>query len=250
MCVRCRFAPEWGSPAAIVTHLKLDYDVIYMGKGAGAGLVRERLSAGQPTLFLLWTPHALLKQFRLSRIALPSFQTSKLMLAGQTDYATEILEKVASTKLAAVAPSVKQLYSSFTITNSEQGAMMASMHSGLSAMHAACHWMKQPDNENTWRAWIPAAAERIHFALLMPWGSVHAMDHHGGHRIAGAAALAVRDVNNDEELLPGRRLEYSWADSGCSPQQALNAMGELLGGSSRIDAVIGPGCSSACEVTS
>ena len=27
-------------------------------------------------------------------------------------------------------------------------------------------------------------------------------------------------------------------------------MGELLGGESRIDAVIGPGCSSVCEVTS
>ena len=72
----------------------------------------------------------------------------------------------------------------------------------------------------------------------------------GGLRIAGAAALAVERVNADKNLLPGRVLEYSWADSGCSAKQGLKAMGELLGGESRISAVIGPGCSSACEVTS
>ena len=72
----------------------------------------------------------------------------------------------------------------------------------------------------------------------------------GGKRVAGAAALAVERVNADKSLLPQRRLEYSWADSGCSAQQGLVAMGKLLGGTSTVDAVIGPGCSSACEVTS
>ena len=58
-------------------------------------------------------------------------------------------------------------------------------------------------------------------------------------------------VNANKDLLPLRKpLEYSWADSGCSAQQGLAAMGELLGGASRVDAVIGPACSSACEVTS
>ena len=69
----------------------------------------------------------------------------------------------------------------------------------------------------------------------------------GGTRVAGAAALAVERVNADKSLLPGRRLEYSAADSGCSAQQGLKAMGKLLAG--RVDAVIGPACSSACEVT-
>jgi ABC-type branched-subunit amino acid transport system substrate-binding protein len=72
----------------------------------------------------------------------------------------------------------------------------------------------------------------------------------GGKRVAGAAALAVERVNADKTLLPGRRLEYGWADSGCSAQKGLAAMGELLGGASKVDAVIGPACSSACEVTS
>ena len=72
----------------------------------------------------------------------------------------------------------------------------------------------------------------------------------GGKRVAGAAALAVERINADKDLLAGRRLEYSWADSGCSAKQGLAAMGKLLEGESRVDAVIGPGCSSACEVTS
>ena len=44
-------------------------------------------------------------------------------------------------------------------------------------------------------------------------------------------------------------IRYSWADSGCSAKQGLKAMGELLGGKRTVDVVIGPGCSSACEVT-
>ena len=75
------------------------------------------------------------------------------------------------------------------------------------------------------------ADKPIHFALLVPapWVS----------RIAGAAALAVERVNADKALLPGRRLEYTWADSGCSAQQGLVEMGKLLRGASRVDAVIG-----------
>ena len=60
-----------------------------------------------------------------------------------------------------------------------------------------------------------------------------------GKRVAGAAALAVERVNADKTLLPGRRLGYSWADSGCSAKQGLAAMGELLGGAIKVDAVIG-----------
>ena len=82
------------------------------------------------------------------------------------------------------------------------------------------------------------AEKLIRFALLLPLtGSWDA-----GLRIAGAAALAVSRANADKALLPGHRLEYSWANSGCSAQQGLAAMGEMLAGESRINAVIGPGC--------
>ena len=89
---------------------------------------------------------------------------------------------------------------------------------------------------------LPKLIPRIHLGLLLPIGRVNGA--------AGAAAIAVEKVNADESLLSGYVLEYSWSDSGCSARKALTAMGELLRGNSRIDAVIGPGCSSACKVTS
>ena len=85
----------------------------------------------------------------------------------------------------------------------------------------------------------------VHLALLYPMTGSWA----GGLRIAGAAELAVQSVNADKSLLPV--LTYSWANSGCGAKQGLAAMGELLAKKSiRVDAVIGPGCSSACGVTS
>ena len=89
------------------------------------------------------------------------------------------------------------------------------------------------------------ADKPVRFALLLPMSGPVLV----GAKIAGAAALAVEKVNANSALLPGRRFEYRWADSGCSAKQGLAAMGQLLG-EARIDVVIGPGCSSACEVTS
>ena len=89
-----------------------------------------------------------------------------------------------------------------------------------------------------------SAEEPIFFALLVPLTGSWVL------RGAGAAPLAVERVNADRALLPRHVLKYSWANSGCSAQQGLAAMGKLLGGVSRVDAVIGPGCASACEVTS
>ena len=86
----------------------------------------------------------------------------------------------------------------------------------------------------------------FHLAVLMPMTGASKV----GPRIAGAVALAVEQVNADSSLLPRRVLEYSWADSGCSQKQALAAMSRLLRGEAKISAVIGPGCSAACEVTS
>ena len=85
----------------------------------------------------------------------------------------------------------------------------------------------------------------IHIALLMPFSGSWKV----GKRIAGAAALAVERLNADKALLPGRVLTYSWADSGCSAMQVLTVLGNLRT-AEKISAVIGPGCSEACEVSS
>ena len=89
-----------------------------------------------------------------------------------------------------------------------------------------------------------SAEEPVHLALLVPVTGLWVFNG------AGAAPLAVAQVNADRALLPGRRLEYTWDNSGCSAKQGLAAMGKLLGGARRVDAVIGPGCATACSATS
>ena len=85
----------------------------------------------------------------------------------------------------------------------------------------------------------------VHLALFWPMTGSWA----GGRQIAGAAALAVERANADQNLLAV--LTYNWTDSGCSAKQGLQALGQFLADKRiRVDAVIGPGCSSACEVTS
>ena len=69
-----------------------------------------------------------------------------------------------------------------------------------------------------------------------------------GRFVTGALPLAVERVNEDTGLLPGHTLEYVFADSGCSRAKGLKALGTLLG-EGQLDAVIGPGCSVACEPT-
>ena len=91
-------------------------------------------------------------------------------------------------------------------------------------------------------SWESRLQEPVHLALLVPMSGSWPV----GPQVAGAAALAVERVNANKSLM----LKLSWANSGCNPTQGLAAMGKLLRGKHRIDAVIGPGCSSACVVTS
>ena len=85
----------------------------------------------------------------------------------------------------------------------------------------------------------------INLALLWPMTGAWPV----GRALAGAAALAVKRINSDENLVGGHSLEYNWADSACSASQSLKALGGLLSGAATIHAVIGPACSQACETT-
>ena len=70
-----------------------------------------------------------------------------------------------------------------------------------------------------------------------------------GPSLIGALAIAVDDVNNNPEILRGKRLEYVWADDGCDRQKSLVGFIDMLGSAGRIDGLIGPGCAKGCEVT-
>ena len=57
--------------------------------------------------------------------------------------------------------------------------------------------------------------------------------------------IDIDSIIKSNKLVSGQReLRYSWADSGCSAQQGLKAMGELLRRANNVGAVIGPACRS------
>ena len=88
------------------------------------------------------------------------------------------------------------------------------------------------------------AADIIRLAVLLPMSGSWAV----GPTLIGALALAVRDVNDNPDILHGKRLEYVWADDGCDRTKSLLEFTDILG-RYRIDGLIGPGCAKGCEVT-
>jgi hypothetical protein len=70
-----------------------------------------------------------------------------------------------------------------------------------------------------------------------------------GRAAAGAVSLAVAEANNLSYFV-GRdaHLAFSWREVDCDSSSAPAALGRMLG-EGRVDAVIGPDCSTACEST-
>ena len=234
--------------------------------------VRERLDAKEPTLFFYWTPQPFFKFYNLSRISLPAF-TGEGWLANKTDWPTDVLEKVVArqmripsnspqayetTDFAQAVPVVRELVKRFSLTNSDQVKIMANIkRNNLSSFQASCDWLKDRDNEKGWKRWIPPRNNDITLALLLPVSDDSRLTTGWpiGRRIAGAAELAIRTVNNDSNLLvyQGAKLNlaYEWKDSSCSPQKALEGLGQLTQTvpATQLVGAIGPACSTACEVT-
>jgi ABC-type branched-subunit amino acid transport system substrate-binding protein len=66
--------------------------------------------------------------------------------------------------------------------------------------------------------------------------------------VLGAALLAIAEVNRRADELGSKALEYAVVDGGCSASNSAAALSSLLFGD-RLDALIGPGCSTGCEST-
>ena len=58
-----------------------------------------------------------------------------------------------------------------------------------------------------------------------------------GKFFAGAATLAIADINADPTIMHGRRLDYIAVDSGCSSMKGVAAIHELLRADKRIHGV-------------
>ena len=135
----------------------LRYDVAYLGATAAVDAIRARLDAGLATFFYLWSPHPLNARYGLNRIQLPAY-TPELFELGLSDYPIDVLEKVATKTLSEQAPDVAEVYSLFRIDNPTQESMLAAIDSGLSAVQAACEWMRKEENAVVWEAFLPVSA--------------------------------------------------------------------------------------------
>ena len=78
----------------------------------------------------------------------------------------------------------------------------------------------------------PAPPGVVRLGLLLPMSGWSA-----GKYTAGAATLAIADINADDKLMAGRRLEYIWEDSGCSSSKGISAMSKLLERQSQLSGV-------------
>jgi hypothetical protein len=118
-------------------------------------VIKARLAGGVPSLFYLWSPHALNAQYILNRIQLPAYSAERFEL-GLTDYPVDVLEKVGSKRLSRLTPDVAKLYSRFQMDNAAQESMLMQLDGhGLSAVQAVCAWVRNETNTAIWQAWIP-----------------------------------------------------------------------------------------------
>jgi hypothetical protein len=148
------FVREWGPLEELVQNLGPGYKVLFLGSEADV-TIRSRLQAGVPTLFYLWSPHSLNAGFDLNRIQLPPYTTPASFEQGRSDYPTDVLEKVASKKLAEIAPDVATLYARFTIETATQEQLMLGIDQGSqTVMQAVCGWLKGEENLAVWHLWL------------------------------------------------------------------------------------------------
>ena len=147
-------ADGWGPNQELMTNLNLPYEMDYLGASAAADVIRAKLDAGLPALFYLWSPHAFNARYSLNRIQLPAYSPLQFE-HGLSDYPMDVLEKVGTKTLSEHTPDVAELYTRFFVDNSAQESMLAAMDSGLSAMQAACTWMRTEGNAAVWGAWLP-----------------------------------------------------------------------------------------------
>jgi hypothetical protein len=98
--------------------------------------------------------------YDLSRIALPTYSPT-LFAEGRTDFPSEMLHKAASASLAKLAPAVSEMYQRFMISTFDQEMIMAKMVTdGLSAMQAACAWIRNEQNMLMISRWRPMQATK------------------------------------------------------------------------------------------
>ncbi|RZU54075.1 glycine betaine/proline transport system substrate-binding protein [Krasilnikovia cinnamomea] len=144
---------------ALVSNLKLNYEVVFSGSEAALIKAAQQATAQQkPLLFYFYEPQWLFSREKYARVKLPAYTTGcdadpKKVACDYPDYA---LDKIASKKFADTGGAAYQLIKNFQWTNDDQNLVSDYItNQGMSADAAAEKWVNE--HESTWKSWIPAA---------------------------------------------------------------------------------------------
>jgi len=142
--------PTWSShDQEIITTLGLNLKIVYSGSENDLlAAIDAAFAEEKPLLFYFWSPHAFSTKHELSEVALPP----------DARYGTDVTYKAVAARLSDAAPAAYGLLKRFSLSNSDQIAMMAEMtRSGVGTAEAAAAWVAQ--NEPTWRTWLGRGRE-------------------------------------------------------------------------------------------
>jgi hypothetical protein len=125
----------------------------------------------------------------------------------------QILEKIASSTLADLAPRVHQLYARFSIDNAAQESMLAAIDAdGVSVFQATCAWLRDSDNSEVWRPWIPPERlvcdvgnlmlEAENRCVACPQGSVSAGGRETQCTLCAAGRCTLASIRTDLSGVP------------------------------------------------
>jgi len=85
-------------------------------------------------------------------------------------------------------------------------------------------------------------SKEFKIGLLIPYKLVHDGDgnYFKGENFAAAITIAVQDINDNKNLLPGHNISFTWADTDCNELQTIRDQFKMV--NHRVSAIIGPGC--------
>ncbi len=141
----------------IVANLGLPFKVVFSGSEASTvAELDTRFAAHEPILMYWWTPTAAVAKYDLVQVELPEY-TDECYAGDVADvdcaYPPDVLQKLASAKLADKAPEVLAFLEKFTLTNEDQLSMLPAVEiDGEDASVVAAQWIA--DHEDVWSTWL------------------------------------------------------------------------------------------------
>ena len=149
----------------IIRNLRLNFTVEYAG--SEAEIIKQAIQSVQdrvPLLFYFWEPHALFGFLNLSRVLLPRHSRTcwdKRSSGGvDCDYPAEVLYKIYRKGFEAEFPDAAKFLEAmqFADNSDHEDILFEVVFNGEAFPKAACNWVKDPANSETWMRWLDSVA--------------------------------------------------------------------------------------------